>query len=382
MLKKVFVNVIFEKKKFLIFFILISTLVTVFLGVQTMVITNQYEQVASPDMEISGTLDDDGLFRYKMYNDINGLAEQLRSNVDKNSDIYGITCRNLLTVNDTFNKVSYSVYGVDDSFLDGILSKFIIDGKLPQKGKKEVLIGSLAARYFNVKVGDAIQSYVTLDKEPTENDMGKYIVSGILSDNVDYFKGGIFISKDTYENTNDKVDENLVLVYVNSETAYNKIDDSLNNVADNYKIGSVSSFYQQKTSLQNTLFMNLLSILAVSLIVVFLMFSYLMKGITKKIGLLKSLGMSDFYIVKAFVGGLGIVTVATTGLGLVCSYFIKIAMNQNISKFLGYSVEQYKFNGYVYLSTIVLNLIMYAAVFITISILSRMVSPRDAMLKN
>lgn len=382
MLGKLFINVFFEKKKFLVLFMLVLFSVVVFLSFQIMMISNQYEQVAMPDIEVTGRIDDDGVFRYKMYNDISGFSDEVKSLTEGKAKVYGTICRNILTQNDLFNKISYVILGVDEQFLSEELSQYIKEGRLPQKGKKEAVIGSLAARYYKVKVGDRLNIHVSLKKQIEDEDKSSCIVSGILSDNVDYFKGAIFISKETYSSDITSQEENLSFLYVKDGNEYDEVFKACDSMTKKQKIGTIRSNFTQKSSLMKAIVTNTAMILAICLLIVFLILSLLMKGIKKKIGLLKALGISDQKIIHSFAGGLGISSGAAVMAGMAGSFLLKNLLNSSISNYLGYKVEQYKLNAYVFLCILALETVILATVFVSIYLLSRRVSPRDAMLKN
>lgn len=379
---KIFTKVFFQKKKFLIAFFSVFSMAIFFLNVQIVVTTSQVQQSAVPDIVIKGKIDDDGTFRYKMYNDIKDFSSNLSKYTVNDATVYGLICRNIMTKNNLFNSIAYSVFGVNDSFFTNELNSLVGTGKIPEKNKNEVLLGSLAARFYKIKVGDKIKIPITLNKDIDENNKTTYVVSGILNDNVEFFKGGIIISKETFEKQNKEVSENMSLIYVKNNNGYTKAYEAVSNIRKNYQIGSTESNYNNNNSVKNSLILNIVIVSIISIIIVLLLLAFLLKGISKKIGLLKSLGISDSYIIRVFVLGLSIVSVISMLGGFIGTYLMKNALNKNVSEFLEYHVEQYKINSYVYLSSIALCILIVAIVFLTITILSRRISPRDAMLKN
>ncbi|WP_163192190.1 ABC transporter permease [Clostridium thermarum] len=379
---KIFTRVFFGRKKFLILFFMVFSLAVLFINIQIMLTTNQSEQVATPDLTVSGRIDDDGIFRYKMYNDLPGFNEDLKEQVgEEEAAVYGLVCRNLMIKNNAFNRIAYSIFGVQDSFFSTVLSKYIDKGRLPEQGKKEIVLGSLAAKFYELSVGDKFNFPISLNKEIEMDNKTEYVVSGILSDNVEYFKGGVFISKETFESEYNKVDENMSLIYVSDRTSYDKVEKALQEISSQYGVGSIESFYSSNRSLKQSLILNITTMIAISLTFVLILLAFLLKGISKKIGLLKSLGILDTYIIKIFSIGIGIVSVLSTIIGLTGTYLLMGVLNRSVSDFLGYNVEKYKINNYVYMSSASLCILIFMAVFITIAVVSRRISPRDAMLK-
>ena len=387
MYKKIFINIFFEKKRILIAFVAIFTLLLLYAGVQLIFLGQQSAQVAIPDFQITGRIGDDGVFYYRMYNDMDGLSADIKKLVGNDMRIYGVTARNLLTMEDakTFQKIYYLVYGVEDSFLDNELGNCLKAGRLPEPGKKEALIGSYAARHFKVNVGDKLNVGVTLNKEVKDSDSMQYTVSGILNDNVEYFKGGIFISRETFgKSTNIEVDENLILSYfkdTNSIKTYDRINKDLMSLNDKYKFGAISVNYQQKYNIKKNIIITVVSVLCISLVILFLLISYLMKGITRKIGLLKALGISDGYITKTFVGGLGLSILVSMIFAAVGINIVKSLLNRSVSSFLGYQIEQFFVNPYIYILLSSLGIALFIMVYVMVKFTSSRISPRDAMLK-
>jgi len=373
--KKIFINIFFEKKRILVAFVSIFTLLLLYSGVQLIFLTQQSAQVAIPDFQINGRVGDDGVFYYHMYNDMDGLSDDVKKLVGNDMRIYGVTVRNLLTMEDakTFQKIYYMVYGVEDAFFSNEFENCLKSGKLPKPGEKEAVIGSYAARYFKVNVGDKLDVGVTLNKEIKDSDSMQYVVSGILNDNIEYFKGGIFISKETFEkNNNTEVKENLLLSYFkdsNSIKTYDRINKDLMDLNQKYKFGSISVNYEQKYNIKKNIIITIVSVLCISSVILFLLISYLLKGIT------------DGYITKTFVGGLALIILISTVFAVIGVNVAKILLNQSVSSFLGYQVEQFFVSQYIYLLLLSLGLALFIMVYLMIKLTSSRISPRDAMLK-
>jgi len=387
MYKKIFINIFFEKKRILIAFISVFIILLLYVGIQMVILFSQSTQFSIPDVQMNGKLDDDGVYRYKMYNDTTGLSQRVKELVGDEMRVYGAISRNICSIESakTFEKVNYMVYGVYDDFFNNELKNSLKEGRLPSPGKKEAVIGSYAARYFNVKVGDKLEPPVTLNKNPGNTDSSQYIVTGILNDNVYYFKGAIFISKQTFEQGNGKNNqENTTLIYFrdsDSLKAYDKVRKIRNEIINKYNATNIIENYEQKYNSLKSMIYNLAFVFVISILILFLLISYFMKGVTKKVGLLKALGVSDSFITKTFIGGFGASILLSIIIALIGVHAVKAYLNYNLSQFLGYSVQQYMINTYVYLSVILLAVLLFGVVLAIIKYKSYKISPRDAMLK-
>ena len=89
--KKLFISVFFEKKKVLVGFIVIFSLLLLYFGIQLIFFGQQSAQVAISNFQISGGLGDDGVYYYRMYNDIVGLSDDVKKLVGNDMRVYGVT---------------------------------------------------------------------------------------------------------------------------------------------------------------------------------------------------------------------------------------------------------------------------------------------------
>ncbi|MCL6590267.1 MAG: ABC transporter permease [Firmicutes bacterium] len=380
------VQILFENKRNILSFIIIYAFFIFFVGVATMFLAKQLNQAALPDIEVDGRLDPDGMFRYKFYNDMEGLTEKYTTTLGNSAKVFGVTSRCFLTYEDniTFQKLYFLLYGVNDNFFPEVESS-IIRGRLPEKGRKEALVGEYAAKYFNTDVGKKLNVHVTLNKDFVEQDKGSYVVSGIINSNLDYFKSAVIISKDTFEELSQtKVKSNIIWVYFtgsDSISIYNKHFGDFGKIQATSLAGSIRVNYYYKQDSQKTILMNLLLFLISGLLVFYTLLSYMFKGITKKIGLLKALGISDKHIITSFIGGFGVCSLVSTIIGLAVTYGIKFYLNSRFSNFLGFNVEQFTIGLFTWASVFIMSILILIVVYIIVFIRSALISPRDAMLK-
>ncbi|MBM7613948.1 FtsX-like permease family protein [Alkaliphilus hydrothermalis] len=386
MFQKVFINIFFEKRRTLVAFMSIIIILLMYIGVQTVFYIKESNNLNVPDVTMSGRGDEDGEIRFKLYKEVLGLSKELDELLEEKSTVYSITARNILTVDgiQEVEKINYWIYGVSDSFFEQELKDSLKEGALPQKGMKEIIIGSYTARKYNAKVGELIDLPITLKEQVNQNDLSQYKVVGILNDNISYFRGALFISKETFKKHNpDWAEaENMVFAYFNnsSNEVYEEMLDN-NPLISKYNIGSISNNYIQKQNSMTNILINALMTFGISCIILFLLISYIMKGISKKIGLLKALGISDKYINKVFIGGMGLFMLLSLLTSLAGVFAINKYLNYSFSKFLGYKVVFYIFNMNVVgvLSGVVL--LLFIITFFTTRLTSSRISPRDAMLK-
>jgi ABC-type lipoprotein release transport system permease subunit len=389
MFKKIFVDVFFEKKIILISFILIFIILLFYTGIQTVLLASQYsKQLISPDVQMSGSARADGVLDFKLYNDMTGLSSSMRTSAKDEMNVYGVTCRNILTAQDekTLDITFYWIYGVDDLFFDKELKSCLKDGRMPQKGAKEVVIGSYAARFYKVNLNDKINIPVTLNSTYSKEDISQYRVVGILDDNISYFRGATFISKDTYKKLNPNVafDENVLLIYFKNSNGYKhyeKILSTSKDLFEKYNIKGYQANYLEKNNTKLNLIISYSFIWIVGFIILYLLLSYILKGITKKIGLLKALGISDKYITKVFIGGIGACLMLSLGVAILGIIIVSQTLNYNLSKFYGFKVKIYTVKPFIYFLLIGLSIIIFLIIYLITKVKSSKISPRDAMLK-
>lgn len=320
--------------------------------------------------------------RYRLFQGIGSVSDILEEKLKGDADVQPVTVRNLLTVSHDLDKIEYRVYGMHSDDING-LSKCLKEGKIPSDRKKEVLLGSYASRYYQAGVGDKLNIGITLEKENDNVQEGMYVVSGILSDNADYFKGAIILSKEDWCEQNGEIEDNAVFIYLENEQGYQAAVDAINGL-DGRDAGriSVANNYFGNSEARKSFSQSVGVICIVSMIVIVMLFFFLMRGMSKKIGLLKALGLPEKNIITIFCGGLFAITMFAVGLSLIYEYTFVLYMNYKANEFYGYPVREYSLNGYSVSSIVALNLINMLTAAVTIIWLNKKVSPRDAMLKS
>jgi ABC-type lipoprotein release transport system permease subunit len=378
-MNKIFNKFLFERKSYLYLFSFVLAAFSLYTAIQGIFLSNQVESSIQPQIELYGSLDDDGIMRYKLLNSVGNLASVLTEKLDKGIGVSGAVVRNMLTVNNFAMRVDYWVWGLPDNRIKD-LSRYLSRGRIPDEGKSEVLIGGYAAKHFEVGVNDVLD--MTLKAENLEGNTSEYVVSGILNDSVDYYKGALIISKDHWINKNGHVDDNFILLYLQNDGEYKKAAEAIENLDGKEMEGvSVNSRYQQSNWWQGGIIGRHVATLSIDAIVIFMIISYTMKGISKKIGLLKALGLPDKYIAKSLYSGFLLISAPIVALSILAGFGFAFFLNRQASNFYGFPVVLYKFDLFTLANVIGLNILIIIAVMLTATYLSKKISPRDAMLK-
>lgn len=354
---KIFVKVLFEKWKYMIMYSLAITTFwfLMFGNVASAAFAAHYEKKI-PDIEVNG----EAVNGYMLFHALDGSMQEILA--AEGVTAYGLTVRELDAFADAYYQVSYRIYGAEDAFLRK-LSGDLKKGKLPKSGKPEALIGSNAAKNFNVGVGDVLNMPITLEAEAGETSR-EYVVSGILKSDASFFSDGIYISKETYEESEHPVADNTLYVFTKSHSAYKSI---LQKLEDEGNGGSsVVCHYEDKVSLHETIRTALIKTIPLSGVVLTAVFVSLMKYTGRKIGLMKALGVADRDIMKLLMKGFGVYNLAGMLLSYMSLAFVRLGLGipLPISVIL-YSVYSF---GIIFIVTVVILLI-----------LCKRISPRLAM---
>lgn len=309
---KVFMQIFFEKP---IYYIMYCLSITTFWYVLFIPVSFAMEEAHYkrniPDIEINGEKDKIEN-SFQLFQDLD--ASMLEKYKKEGVELYSLTARNLFTFKDAYYHVSYRVYGAEDEFINR-LSNYLKRGELPKKGEPEAVIGSNVAKFYNLNVGDALKLPITLEKDK-ENVYDKYIVSGIIAAEYSFFCDGIYISKDTFEQQGHETVENTFYIYTKTNRIYQSIciSEDEKNMG---QFGEIIYHHNNKVSLQGTINKSLLATIPFSAVILIILFISLMKYADRKIGLMKSIGLSDWHIVKLMMKGFSVANITT----LILSYF-------------------------------------------------------------
>ncbi|OYP40560.1 hypothetical protein CG709_05115, partial [Lachnotalea glycerini] len=208
-------------------------------------------------------------------------------------------------------------------------------------------------------------------------------LSGVLSNNLEYFKGAIILSKDTFKNKYQNIDDNIVYVYVDNKEAYERALAAVQEIKMNDStIGTITmNFYAKQYTIRNA-FIGCISIALISVVFILLLIAYLMKGTTVKIGILKALGLPNRTIILTFNGGLFITLLLSSFLSLITTYITTILFNQSLSNFLGYKVMEYNVNSYCVFADVVFVFLCFLISYMHIYRINNRTLQKEAMAKN
>lgn len=381
---KLFNGILFSKKRILYIYIIVLVFLLTFLNFMFISSYNNMQQADIPDIVVKGKMDDDGELKYKYYNDIPDLAYTLKNKLDGNIEIYSVIARSMMTDRDplTNNFIEYTIYGVSNDFLNNVLNKNIQNGSTIKNGNHQILMGSYAKNFYDLEIGDVVNQPITLKKDWLQEDIGLYKLSGELSNQLSYFKGGIFLSRESFEEKYGELDDNLIFIYVDDKESYEKTLDLLHTIKmTDPSIGTINmNYYEKHSIIKNTVF-NCAFLGVLSIIIILLIVSYLMKGSAKKIGILKALGMSNRIFIAVLNGGMLFVLLFSMLLSLAFTEVLAVTYNQYLSNFYGFSVKEFSLNPYCVLVDFVFIFICFAVLFIRVYRLTVRTSPRAAMQK-
>lgn len=355
---KVFIKIFFESPKyFLIYALMITTFwYVLFIGVADSMFAAHYEK-ETPDIEITGKVQSiDSL----LYEDLDPSLGEVISNQD--TKIYGLTARNLYTFSDAFYQVSYRIYGADYAFIEN-LEKYLKKGKLPEAGKREILIGSNLAKYLNAPAGGTIKiPFVTGRNSYTEYE---YVVAGVLHGDLDFYSDGIYIPDTSLPQTGEEWTHNVLYIFTRNNNAYNKVMKQLDGLGK-ASFGEVLFHRTEKASLYGTMIKALAGTIPFSTVFLAALFLSLMKDTGRKIGLMKALGLSDRVILILLVKGFGVFNICGIMNSFIAMGFIRLT-------------SEIPLPVWVYLYTICSYGIILLVTFMLLFIMCKTISPAKAM---
>lgn len=387
MQKKLIVKVLFEKKKIAVLFFLLCVFLIVYSSVQTVFATYGRESAnTTPDIVFHGTVyqSQDGSYPFIGYNDIGSFTAKAQEIGVGATKCYGITYRSLYNYYDELTSVGFfgALYGMPDACIEENITAFIETGRPPEPNKEEALIGYYFAMRFGLKIGDPIPQAITLNKTFSEEDIDNYTVCGILKENVsEYFNGSAIISRETFESANGPTEDNMMLGYYTNAEQYDTIFLEMNAERLNYRVPEGSLNVRQKEFARIKIYINAALVILMSVFMLTALVSYLMKGITPKLGLMKAIGISTKYLIKTFLSGMFCIFTAALTTGILLSSLILYLMNRYVSDFYKFDVHTYQLSSMSLLLDGFEFLFIILYVFAIIYYNCKKVSPKVAMAK-
>lgn len=373
---KLFMNSFFENRRIFILFLIILTIIMSYLGIQLMIIDGQSQHKGSPDISMGGKLDADGVYRYKFYSNLSSeLYNDIKALNIKELRVYPAIIRNIAYINNpkVFRSVNYSFMGVEQEFFDREINNYIVNGRIPRK-ENEIVIGTYAATYFDVELGEELPIGLTL-KDSNENDTVNYEIVGILSPDIEFLNSAIL----AIDNTD--FEKNFMMLYMenNNVEQYNEVIKLIGESDKDYGIGSMKDVFTQKETARTQKRMYIGSTCVIGLAILIMMILYLIKGFSKKIELMKALGIRNKTVYKIFLSGLTLIMLGSMFFSIIVLFIAKIYLNQSISEFYGFKVEVVKFSPMIFivLMLFMLGMILVMALFLYYK--TTRISPKEAL---
>lgn len=352
---KLFVVLIFDKIQYILLFLILVTASGLLILKSFDSEPDLSENTKLPDVVIMGAgTDRDG--NPVIYEGLPKLIDQLSKTADHNTKVHSIIARNLFTFTSPFYHVAFEAYGVDASFFDQFDERSI-QGTLPCQGRKEVVAGYNAAVFYQLEVGDIISDGLAVNDEQEE-----YIVSGILGEEDRYFGNGFYLLKENFRNTGRMPENNMVMVYTSGKRSYKAITEMIHSFRSEYESGSYVDNYKQNQSEKNRPVRELVLNLAVSFLLLELVYFYISKGMDKKAGILKAMGIPDHRVLTVCAAGFGGLVI----LSCVCIF---------LSAIIIYHITFRLLVGLV----AVIGLISYLILLLEVVALYKRISPKACM---
>ncbi|MCR5822851.1 MAG: ABC transporter permease [Lachnospiraceae bacterium] len=367
-------------------FFAIMTLISMFLICVLLTFTSERSYAKlSPNVIFSGQA---SRSFSRMYEDISpDFAKDLRSKLSKDSKIYQLTSRYSLSITrpGQLTGDDYIRYACEHEFLEEVMKEFIHEGRIPEKGKNEILVGGYLANTANIKVGDTI-SHIDFGKEvrgglmyfDVTGEMTEipYEVVGILDSAGAKFDYSVIFEAETQENTV----PNVVWIYLptkEAEESYRAITSSIK-LSDYQVVGCSENLGMSGTKGTRRVMPVFVTVFAVVLEA--LLLAYAMKGLSRKLGILKALGLRDQYILSCYLGGVAIIQSTSSIFAVVVTKIICTIINSRFSKEIGFPISVYNVSFRIILLMLMITAVVLIAITGILKVRISSTSPKKAMI--
>lgn len=391
MKRRLFVKEFIGSKRKICFFSLIVTFFLVIVGLVWIDLITNSTSSNEADVIICGELNE-LKYGFKLYEAIPETLEASKIMDENTVQVVPCVTRCIISVQSIYslNEVMCTVKGYEEQFIRNQL--VFAQGRAPKTGAKEVALGNYMAQMLHVSVGDVIGEgeyeiagmghvgiALTLEDNLENFESQGYTVVGIVDENLSEVNYSVIMP---YSADDTSIIPNTLEFYFKEDAAIDSyrafIDTCRNKEID---MGSVSERFVLKNNMKSQMAVSIGISALLSFVVIYLLVSYLSKGIGKKLGLLKSFGIKNSTVTKIFSGGLSILV------GI--SYFFNVALvnvicysrNKQLSKFLGFEVHKYIYNINVYLMQLGLGVMFVVIVWGFIFWRIKTTSPNACMIK-
>lgn len=374
--------------------ILFCSIIVIFLTVVGLMWINMsVNNISSnePDVVIHGQRDEDE-YGYQLYDSISDIISAAQVMDKDNVNVVASIERNIISIQNgnSLSNIMCTVKGYDESFINNqiIFSK----GRGPKSNGKEVALGNNIAQMLHVSVGDTIGKEeveiagidgigiaFTLKTDVEDYQYEDYTVVGIIDENLKDFSYSFLIP---YSKAESAIIPNTLELYFKNDAAINDYISFIKlSEEEQISIPSVSERFERKKTLKSQTIMNMLFIVLFSIFILYLLIAYLCKGLGRKLGLLKSLGITNKTIVKMFAGGLSVLVGLAYLISIVLINITCYMQNMQLSDLVGYSVNRYIYSLKVYIIQFGLSCILIIWVWGVIFWIIKITSPKLSMSK-
>lgn len=302
---KMFITLFFDKARFIVLFLILVSASGYLILKQVDSTGTEPEMIELPDVEIMGSQTGEYPDTDISYAGIDDFILKLEGMINADTKIYRVTAKELYSFANPFYQVSFRIYGVEKDFFERFKGRLAV-GNLPHGEMKEVLVGGNAASYYELKVGDVISDKTDIDIGIGEE---TYVVSGILEEKDRYYGNGFYVSKEHFQNSGSASENNMVMIYASDNQRYKELDDSIDEIKSDYQLGSYTDNHNRKNRERNAKIRNMLMTFAVSFLILELVYMYISKGMEKKVGIIKALGIPDSRMLTISAVGFGVLIV-------------------------------------------------------------------------
>lgn len=385
---RISMKILFQNKKIIVAAILICIILQSFVAFQMMLISRKLTKLKTiPDFLFNGCIysSQDGSYPFRAFYGTNQLVDKIEQSLKTDKgNVYRVVCRSLYNYYDEKTNIGFSgyVYGLPDAYIEQVFSDKIVMGRLPEKSKKEAVVGLYFANRFKLEIGDKIPQAITLHESWEDTDIDAYTISGILDDSIsDLFVGSAIISLDTFENLNTKVQENMLFGDFKDVERDEALDLFLgfNEFAQDTQVPEGKFFLNQnRFELIKILTTCVFVIFAITVVLIVLV-SYLVKGLSQKIGLMKAIGISEFKVLLMIMKIMTVLLVISTIISLGVVYLISLGINHYISGFYEFDVNVFSINIQTVVGVVSTAFVMMLFMYFSVSRSSRRIPPSLAI---
>ena len=347
MKRKLFFREFMEKKGIVVFLAVVLTASFVLSGMEYVLFDASIDNGYRPDVFLHGTT---ARSVYTYYDDTEDALAYINSHAGDAIRAVPCVTRNIIscTEKNGYNTVNYTVKGYSPDYIRESLSGYLAEGRMPEQGSREIAVGSRFAKVMQLSVGDRIEGqtvqigtigeislFAALEESPDIEHLEPYTVCGIISDKCTFLEYAAVAANGA------NVKPNTVELFFRSDqaqTAYRKLLDEM----PDGMIGGVEEFYAAKREKTVSLLLHAASIASAILMIIYLVISLLLKGLNRKLSVMKAVGVTDQYIVSSFFGGFAalIVLSALVAAGLVM--LLVLFMNRQYAEFMGADFQKFR----------------------------------------